>query len=258
MPQSAGFYYFHHEGGRADKPPVVLLHGAGGDHLVWPAEIRRLPGFRVFALDLPGHGKSTGPGCQSVEDYAQAITQFMDEVGLWQAVLIGHSLGGAIALNVAANHPERVCGLGLVSSGHRLQVPGVLLENVSNPSTFPFAAQSLHSLMCGPHFPSRLAEENLERLLSLRPTLLYGDLLACLRFDATDWLDSIKVPVLVTCGTEDKLTPPRYSSVLAASIPGAALQTVDGAGHLVMLEQPHRMQKLMSVFLNSIPYVPGV
>jgi pimeloyl-ACP methyl ester carboxylesterase len=182
----------------------------------------------------------------------------MDKVGLWQAVLIGHSLGGAVALSVAANHPERICGLGLVSSGHRLQVPGVLLENVSNPSTFSFAAQALHSLMCGSQIPSRLAEENLERLLSLRPTLLYGDLLTCLKYDATDWLDSIKIPVLVTCGTEDKLTPPRYSSFLAASIPGAALQTVDGAGHMVMLEQPHRMQKLISVFLKSIPYVPGV
>lgn len=257
MPLSASFYYFYHDGGRADKPPVVLLHGAGGDHLVWPAEIRRLPGFRVFALDLPGHGKSPGPGCQSVEEYAHAIIKFMDEVGLWRAVLIGHSLGGAVALSAANKHPERIVGLGLVSSGPRLQVPGHLLENVSNPSTFPFAAQSLQSLMCGPHTPSRLAELNLERLLSLRPTLLYGDLLACGRYDTTNWLDSIRVPVLVTCGTEDKLTPPRYSSVLAASIPGAALQTVDGAGHLVMLEQPHRVQKILLVFLSSILYVPG-
>lgn len=257
MPLSAGYYFFYHEGGRTDKPPVLLLHGAGGDHLVWPAEIRRMPGFRVAALDLPGHGRSPGSGCQSVDDYARAVFQFMDETGFWQAVLIGHSMGGAVALCAAASNPRRIVGLGLVSSGPRLQVPGVILENVSNPSTYSFAAQSLHSLMCGPQTHPRLAEKNLGRLLSLRPTLLYGDLLACGGYDATEWLESIRVPVLVTCGTQDKLTPPRYSSMLAESIPGAALQTVDGAGHLVMLEQPLRVQKILSVFLHSLPYTPG-
>jgi pimeloyl-ACP methyl ester carboxylesterase len=115
MPLSAGLYYFHHEGGSAGKPPMVLLHGAGGDYLVWPPEIRRLPGIRVYALDLPGHGKSGGPGCQSVEDYARAVVGLMDAVGLWRAAFVGHSMGGAIALTLALDFPERTAGLGLVS-----------------------------------------------------------------------------------------------------------------------------------------------
>lgn len=236
---------------------MLLLHGAGGDCLAWPPEIRRLPGVRVYTLDLPGHGKSSGPGRQSVRNYAGAVIEFMEAVGLWRAVFIGHSLGGAIALTLAINHPERAAGLGLVSSGARLPVPTAILENATSSSTFAFAAQSLAALMCGPQTSPRLAEQNARRLATLRHTLLHGDLLACDRFDVTDRLDSIRTPVLVTCGTEDKLTPPRYSSALAASIPGAALQTVDGAGHLVMLEQPRRLAQLLSVFMTTIPFSPG-
>jgi pimeloyl-ACP methyl ester carboxylesterase len=257
MPLSAGLYYFHHEGGNAGKPPMVLLHGAGGDCLVWPPEIRRLPGIRVYALDLPGHGKSGGPGCQSVEEYARAVVGLMDAVGLWRAAFVGHSMGGAIALTLALDFPERTAGLGLVSSGPRLPVPAPILENAASPSTFAFGAQTLHALIWGPHGQPGQSEQDLKRLTALRPTLLHGDLLACDRFDVTSRLASIRTPVLVTCGTEDKFTPPRYSSALAASIPGAALQTVDGAGHLVMREQPHRLAKLLSVFLMTIPYTPG-
>jgi pimeloyl-ACP methyl ester carboxylesterase len=257
MPVSAGLYYFFHAGGSSEKPPLVLLHDAGGDCLTWPPEIRRLPGHRVFALDLPGHGKSSGPGRQSVEDYAVAILDFMDAAGLWRAALVGHSLGGAIALTLALDHPERIAGLGLVSSGSRLPVPVSLLENAASPSTYAFAAQGFHALACSHLVSPALIELNYKRLKRLRPTLLYGDLLACDRFDVTSRLDSIQVPVLVTCGTEDRLVPPRSSSSLAASIPGAALQTVDGAGHLVMLERPHRLAKILAVFLMTVPYSPG-
>lgn len=238
-------------------PPVVLLHDAGGDCLTWPPEIRRLPGTRVHALDLPGHGKSAGPGRQSVEDYTGAVIDFMESAGLWQAVFVGHSLGGAIAITLALDYPERTAGLGLIACGARLPIPAPILENAASPSTFMFAAQSLHALTCSPQTPPRLADQHLKRLTALRPTLLYGDLLACDRFDATARLGSLRTPVLVTCGTEDKLTPPRYASALAASIPGAALQTVDGAGHLVMLEQPHRLAKMLSIFLMTIPFTPG-
>jgi pimeloyl-ACP methyl ester carboxylesterase len=148
-------------------------------------------------------------------------------------------------------------GLGLVSCGPRLPIPAKLLENAANPTTFPFAAQSFTQLVCSARTHPRLVEQSHKRLSALRQTLLYGDLLACDKFDVTGSLDRIKMPVLVTCGTDDKLVPPRFSSVLAASIPGAALQTVDGAGHLVQLEQPHRMAKLLSVFLQTIPFTLG-
>jgi pimeloyl-ACP methyl ester carboxylesterase len=257
MPIAAGIHYFLHEGGRQTKPPLVLIHGAGGDHLSWPPEIRRLTNLRVFTLDLPGHGKSKGPGRQSVEDYVDSVIGFMNAADLSRAVLIGHALGGAISLTLAIDHPQRVSGIGLISTGPRLPIASSVLENAANPATFNLSVQSLLELMRIPQGAKYLKEQTFKRFSSVRPTLFHGDLHACDQFDVTTRLCAIRSPVLVICGTDDQLVPRRFSENLAEQIPGAALQTVDGAGHLVMLEQPHRVAGLLSVFLKFIPYLPG-
>src|SRR3989304_5253214 len=97
MPFKAGFYYSLHEGGKPEQKPVILIHGAGSSHLFWPAEIRRLTGHTVLALDLPGHGHSDGVGFQSVSDYSGAITEFLAAMGIFKAAFVGHSLGGGLA-----------------------------------------------------------------------------------------------------------------------------------------------------------------
>ena len=109
MPIAAGVHYFLHEGGSVLRPTLVLIHDAGGDHLSWPAEMRRLPAYRVIALDLPGHGKTAGPGRQSVQDYARDVADFIDFIGLSRAVFVGHAMGGAIALTLAIRSPRPRC-----------------------------------------------------------------------------------------------------------------------------------------------------
>jgi pimeloyl-ACP methyl ester carboxylesterase len=257
MPVSAGLHYFLHEGGGPFQPPVVLIHGEGGDQLSWPSELRRLPGYRSFTLDLPGHGKSAGPGLQSVPDYARIVVDFLGAARLSRAVLVGHGMGGAIALTLACDFPETVAGIVLVAVGARLPVASSLLENAANPSTFPLALQAWQAALCGPNTPPRIKEAISRRLSVIRPTLLHGDLLACDGFDLSESLGSIRSPALVICGTEDKFTPLRYSEDLASAIPGAALQTIDGAGHLVAQEQPRRLAGLLTIFLGTVPYTPG-
>jgi pimeloyl-ACP methyl ester carboxylesterase len=88
MPFAVKIYYQIHQD--AADLPLVLLHGAGGNHLSWPPELRRLAGFRVYALDLPGHGKSPGRGQQSIEAYLIALRDWMQAVELHRAVFIGH------------------------------------------------------------------------------------------------------------------------------------------------------------------------
>jgi pimeloyl-ACP methyl ester carboxylesterase len=257
MPSIQGLYYFLHEGGDSSRPPVVLLHGTGASHLSWPPEIRRLSGYRVFTLDLPGHGKSGGVGLQSAAAYARSVIQFMDAALLWKAVFIGHSLGGAIALTLAIEHTERVAGLGLISCGARLPVFSSLLENASNSATYQLACQSLLDGLFGSQPDARLVEQSAKRLADVRPAVLHGDLVACNAFDLSLSLETICVPTLILCGAEDRVTPLQLSKTLANGIPSAALQTVDGAGHAVMLEQPRRVSSVLSVFLSTVPYAPG-
>ncbi len=258
MPTAAGLHYFLHEGGSVLRPPLVLIHGAGGDHLSWPPEVRRLPDYRVITLDLPGHGKTEGPGRQSVEDYARDVAEFVDVSGFSRAVFVGHAMGGAIALALALDYPDRVAGIGLISTGPCLPIPSSVIENAANQSTLPLAIKSLQEMSLGSQTPATLKEITFKRLLETRQTLLLGDLLACDRFNMAGRLSAIRTPVLVVCGTEDKLTPIRFSETLSRQIPGAALQTVEGAGHMLILEQPGRLAKLIRVFLATIPYSPGM
>jgi pimeloyl-ACP methyl ester carboxylesterase len=257
MPIAGELHYFFHEGGGASTPPVVLIHGEGGDHLAWPSEMRRLPGYRVYSLDLPGHGRTEGPGLQSAGDYARSVLDFLNSAGISSAVLVGHGLGGAIALTLAGEHPGRTAGLVLVASGARLPVSPALMENAANPATFPLALQALQSVQFASEAQAQGKAAVFGRLAAVRPALLLGDLLACDACDLSAGLAALHAPTLVVCGTEDRLTPLRLSEELAGAIPGAALQTIDGSGHLVMLEQPRRLAALLTVFLATVPYRPG-
>src|SRR5512136_2375769 len=98
MPVASELYYAAFEGGKNLIPPVVLIHGTGGNHLSWPPEVRRLSGYRIYALDLGGHGKSEGRGHQSIGAYASQVIDWLTAMGLHRAVFVGHSMGAAVAL----------------------------------------------------------------------------------------------------------------------------------------------------------------
>ena len=114
MPFASGLYCSIYDGGTLSQPPVILLHGAGSNRLCWPSVIRRLPGQKMIALDLPGHGRSEGVALQSVTEYADAVLDFMREMGIYKASIIGHSMGSAIALHLARAPP----GQGRKIGGH--------------------------------------------------------------------------------------------------------------------------------------------
>ncbi len=89
------------------RPPLLLIHGAGGTHMHWPAALRRLADWNVYALDLPGHGKSPGPGRDSIAAYCDVVYGVIQALGLERAVLAGHSMGGAIVQEFALHYPGR-------------------------------------------------------------------------------------------------------------------------------------------------------
>jgi pimeloyl-ACP methyl ester carboxylesterase len=244
MPIAADLYYHIYEGEeRPGSPPVVLIHGAGGSHLYWPAEMRRLPGRAVYALDLPGHGKSPGRGQQSIAGYTQAVADWMEAVELPRAALVGHSMGSAIALSLALNDPEKVDKLILIGGGARLRVAPGLLESTGSQTTFGSAVETINANSFGPDAPPRLVELSIQRMGEVRPTVLHGDLLACDQFDQSDRLEEVQPLTLILCGSEDRMTPVRFSQFLADHISGARLIIFPGAGHMLMLERPAEVRQ---------------
>jgi pimeloyl-ACP methyl ester carboxylesterase len=249
MPLAADLYYHAHEDGPNGAAPVVLLHGAGGSSLYWPAEVRRLTNHRIYALDLPGHGKSSGRGQQTISGYADSVIDWLTALSITRAYFIGHSLGGAISLMLALQYPEYVCGLGLIGAGARLPVDPEILAHTTNPTTHHKAVEALTASAFSARTDPHLKELAGKRMLENRLSVLRGDLLACDAFDVSEQLENIRQPALVLCGADDQLTPLRYSKLLAGTIPNARLEIIPDAGHMVMLEKPAEVAALLSDFL---------
>ncbi len=257
MPQAADMYYFANGDDDWARPAVILLHGAGANHLYWPPELRRMAGQRIYALDLPGHGKSEGIGRQSIADYARCVLDFMDKLKLRKAVFVGHSMGGAIALELALHHARRTLGIAMINAGSCLRLPAGLLENTASLATFPLAIKTIGELAFGPQIDLRLKETALQRMSEIRSSVLHSDFLACNAFDATTRLGRVKVPTLIVSATEDKMLAPHYSQSMHQKIKNSLLQTIDGAGHMVILENPLVVVNILQFFLTRIEYQPG-
>jgi pimeloyl-ACP methyl ester carboxylesterase len=257
MPIASNIYYHLSKKGSGSHLPIVLIHGAGGSHLYWPPEIRRLPDLRMYAIDLPGHGKSGGHGLQSIDAYAGSIMDWMESIGLHRAVFAGHSMGGAIALTLAQKFPEHVLGNVLVSTGAKLRVQPAILENTETRQTLPTAISAIISKSFDSNTDTRLVELAQKRMLETRPSVLHGDFIACNGFNMMASLPAIRTPTLVVCGENDQLTPLRYSQYLSDNIPAAILKVIPNAGHMVMLEQPKSVVEVLTRFLSSVPFQPG-
>lgn len=250
MPFAADIYYQSYN--EEAKTSLVLLHGAGGSHLSFPPQIRRVSDFRVYALDLPGHGKSGGEGERSIFAYAARVSDWMQTTGLAATVFVGHSMGSAIAQTLALEIPERVLGLGLIGAGARLRVNPQLLEEIAAPETYQVALEKIVAWSFDATCLPSLRELAARRMAETRPGVLLADFLACHAFDLTERISEIRCPTLVVCGANDKMTPPRNAHFLAERIPSAHLEIVPEAGHMVMLEKPEAVAGALARFLAKI------
>lgn len=232
------------------RPPLVLVHGAGGNHLHWPPQLRRLPGVQVYAPDLPGHGRSAGQGRAQIVDYRAWLCAFVEALHLPPFVLAGHSMGGAIALDFALTYPERVVGLGLVGTNTRLRVAPAILQGIQND--FAATTEMLITWMYGSTVTPAQRRIYLQRLREVSPDLLYGDFSACDAFDVSARVDEIKRPTLIIGGQEDKMTPVKYSERLHTEIRQSELHLLAQAGHMLMLEQPAVVTPLFAAFMARI------
>jgi pimeloyl-ACP methyl ester carboxylesterase len=230
---------------------MVLVHGAGENHLVWPLQLRRVEDVAVCALDLPGHGKSGGRGRASVGEYVEVVRGFLDVLGVERAVVAGHSMGGAIAQQFALSYPMRTAGLILVATGAKLRVMPQILNGILTETEATLDLVTRYSW--GPNAPEQLVKLGREQLASVSPGITANDYAACDAFDVRECLGQITAPTLAVGGTADQMTPLKYAEFLAARIPGARLAKIEGAGHMVMLEQPGQVARHVNEFLATIP-----
>jgi pimeloyl-ACP methyl ester carboxylesterase len=246
-------YQLHYGAPRPDGPPLVLVHGAGGNLMHWPGELRRLPGHTVYALDLPGHGKSSGTGRTEIGAYADVVRGFAEALRpevVVPFVLAGHSMGGAIALEFALRYPTRLAGLILVGTGAKLRVALEILTGILDDyaGTAELLAQWAH----GEHVDPNLLRLYTRRLREVNPQVIHGDFVACDAFDRRAEVGRIMTPTLILCGDADRLTPVKFSQFLHERIAGSQLVVVPGAGHMVMLEQPAAAAEAVAYFLTRL------
>jgi pyruvate dehydrogenase E2 component (dihydrolipoamide acetyltransferase) len=252
-------------GGGQDGDVVLLVHGYGGDRNSWlflqePLAAR----YRVYALDLPGHGTSAkdvgaGPAGTAAPEgqagpegplgvLADAVTGVLDALGAERAHLVGHSMGGAVALAVAARDPARIASLTLIApSGFGLEINAGYLRSFADAQTRRELKPVVGQLFADEQLVTRQLVEDLlaykrldgvdEALHALADTLLDGDVQ---RADSAALVAAIggAVPVAVVWGRADRIIP----AAQAESVAGAARHLIDGAGHMPHMERPAEVQ----------------
>ncbi|NNF63283.1 MAG: alpha/beta hydrolase [Acidimicrobiia bacterium] len=241
------------------KPVMVFIHGAGMDRTVWGTHARFFAhrGFAVLALDLPGHGRSEGGPLTSMKEIASWIVQVLDAVEVASATLVGHSMGGSVALETAANHPSRVDRLILMGTAPEIPVHPKLLELASeDPSeAYRMMTDWSHGDLGhkgGQRSPGTWVLKNtLVTFGRSRPGVLRNDLEACAAWDTgRQSAASLSAPSLVITGRFDRMTREKVGRELAELIPGAQHVSMPDAGHSMMNELPDETIKLMAEFVS--------
>ena len=235
----------------AGQENLVFIHGVGGDWSPWYHQRNYFsPAFNVFIMELPGHGAARGKGAREIKDYALWIKGALEELQVTSPFVIGHSMGGAITMDLALRFPDLPQGLVLVSTGARLRVLPDILEAITKD--FPQAVALICKLSFAQDVPSEMLRAAVAEMMKNTPDILLGDFSACEGFDIMEKVQEIGIPTLVICGDQDALTPIKYSRYLADTITGSALEIVAGAGHLVMMERPEEFNQKVEAFLYSV------
>ena len=239
------------------KPTIVFLHGAGGDHTVWqlPARWFAWHGFSVLALDLPGHGRSEGAALAAVGDLAQWLARVLDAAGLEEAALIGHSMGGAIAVETAAALGKRIVRLGLLGTAAAIPVSEPLLAAAREEPQRAYQmmtvwAHGAAAKLGGNPAPGLWMTGGTMALLARNAAgVLAADLGACNAWTSgPESARKISAPALVVIAAHDVMTPPKAGQKLAELIAGSRTVTLPDCGHMLMAEAPDAMLDALIAF----------
>jgi 3-oxoadipate enol-lactonase len=246
--------YFEEHG---NGMPVIFLHGFPFDHTIWEPMIPLLERqARLILPDLRGFGKSpVTEGVYSMRLLAEDIYQLASRLGISQAIVVGHSMGGYVSLAFAHAYPGLVSGLGLVATQaaadnpERRQARYKTAESVAHKGAHIVAS----TMMVNSLTPKKelIAPIN-ELILRTHPIGIVGALKGMAeRPDLTGILADIHVPAVVLYGTSDQLLPQDNVHTLAQMLPLGWLEEIPGAGHMLMLEEPLLVANALRLLLQK-------
>lgn len=250
--------------GAGQKLPLVFLHGIGGRASSWGPiqQACASAGHSSLAWDMPGYGDSPLIAPYDFGGLADALAALMDAQGLPQAVLVGHSLGGMVALQMWARHPQRVAGLVLAASspafGHgsgdfQQAFIAQRLAPLEAGRSMADVAEGLIPTMVAPGFDGPGLAQAKACMGSITPAAYKAALGALVQFEQRAALPTIQVPTLCIAAEHDRTAAPTVVQRMADKIPNAQYQCLNGVGHLLTFEQPDRFADALLSFLRSLP-----
>lgn len=247
------------EQGDPSGVPVLLLHGLSDSWRSFEPVLPHLPeSFRAFALTQRGHGDSSKPEeGYRFYDFAKDVSAFMDALELEAAVIVGHSMGSAVAQRFAIDCPEHTRGLVLAGSFHSLAKSPVaqglwdeLVSTMEDPVDPGFVREFQESTLAQP-VPQAFMETVVRESLKLPARVWKATVADTMRDDFSGELNEITAPTLLVWGAQDSMVPRSDQEAQTAAIVGARLAVYESAGHAVHWEEPERFASDLVSFVET-------
>jgi pimeloyl-ACP methyl ester carboxylesterase len=242
-----------------EGPALMFLHGLGWNHQLWDAAFSRYSDrYRVIAGDTRGHGHSEQPdGPYSIPIFAEDWLAVLDQMGIEQAILVGFSQGGMVAMQMAIQQPERFPALVLACTtcctpravSDNMQQRMATLDRLGAVETAKLAGQSI--------FSSRFIEQNpdymaqfIHQRAAANQTALKHAMAAVIGFDVCSHLATLPQPCWVIAGEQDSLTPPNAVETVHRHLAHSSYVCIPNTGHMIPIEQPERFYQQVDAALE--------
>jgi pimeloyl-ACP methyl ester carboxylesterase len=240
--------YFQIKDNNSEKA-LIFIHGSGGNSNIWHNQLKLNVDYNVIAIDLPSHSKSDKFKNLSLDLYTDVLRQLINILSLKSVVLGGHSLGGAVIQDYYFKFPNEVSGLLLIGTGGRLRVSPAILKAIKNDYN-----NYVENLFAGAFYrktSNDILLNTKQETLKTSGDVTYSDFSICDRFDTLAKTPTIQIPCLIICGSEDSLTPVKYSEYFHKKLEFSELIIIKEAGHMVMVEKPEEVNSSIEKFIAT-------
>ena len=247
--------------GNPTLPPLLFLHGIGGAARAWRGQLEAFSGrYRAIAWDMPGYGGSAPLAAVSIAALADALRDFLQQIGATKPILVGHSIGGMIVQQLLVHAPDIAGAVVLAQTSPAFGKPdgdwqkdflGARLGPLDRGETMASLAPVLVKELVGDDPDEAGMALARDCMASVPPATYRATMLALMGFDQRHALKDIAVPTLVLSGSKDRNAPAQMMAKMATYIPSAEYVELEGAGHLVNLERPGAFNAALDQFLKA-------